>query len=391
MDRPADPGPPASLVLLLAASCGMLAANIYYAQPLIGVIGPSVGLGPRAASLIMTLFQLGYAAGLLLLVPLGDLLENRRLAVLTVALSVPALLAAGLARSGLFFLAAAALIGVASVAAQMLVPLAAHLAPDQKRGRVVGNVMSGLLVGILLARPVSSMIASWFGWRAVFFVSAGMMAALAAGLRLALPRRQPAAAGHYLAILRSLAALPFNTPLLRHRIAYQSAAFGCFITFWNAAPLLLARQFHYSQRGIAVFALVGAAGALAAPVAGRLADREHGRAGTVVALLLIAASFPLALLGAATRSVVVLGAAGVLLDLAVQSNLVFGQRAIYALAPALRSRLNGVFMAGFFGAAALASAFTSLILAQAGFAGICGLGAALPLLALLYFGLCDRG
>ena len=308
MDRSAAE-PPAALVLLLAASCGLLAANIYYAQPLLGVIGPAVGLSPRAASLIMTLFQLGYAAGLLLLVPLGDLLENRRLVVLTIALSVPALLAAGLARSGLVFLAAAALIGLASAAAQMLVPLVAHLAPDHRRGRVVGNVMSGLLLGILLARPLSSMITSWFGWRAVFFVSAGTMAVLAAVLRLALPRRQPAAAGHYLAILRSLAALPFDTPLLRHRVAYQAAAFGCFITFWNAAPLLLARQFHYSQRGIAVFALVGAAGALAAPVAGRLADREHGRAGTVIALLLIAASFPLALLGASSHSVVVLGAA----------------------------------------------------------------------------------
>ncbi len=390
MNNSVETAPSAALTLLLAAGCGLVVANIYYAQPLVGLIAPDIGLSPRAASSVVTLTQLGYAAGLLLLVPLGDLVENRRLVVLTVAASIPALLiAACVHTAGLFFLAAA-LIGLTSVAVQMLVPLAAHLAPDQVRGRVVGNVMSGLLVGILLSRPLSSLITNAFGWRAVYVMSAVVMAVLAVVLRLALPRRMPAATHRYGDLLASLFALPFRIPLLRRRAAYQSAAFGCFSLFWTAAPLLLARQFHETQRGIALFALVGAAGALVAPVAGRLADRDLGRLGTVVALLAVAASFGLAAWGAAAHSVVLLALAGVLLDCGVQANLIFSQRAIYNLAPAMRSRLNGVFMAIFFVGGAAGSAVTSPVLSHFGWAGICAIGAAASLAALLYFAVGDR-
>jgi predicted MFS family arabinose efflux permease len=267
--------PSATLVFFLAASCGIIVANIYYSQPLVGLIAPAIGIHKAAASLIVTLTQLGYAAGLLALVPLGDIVENRRLLTLTVAASIPALLIAGLADSGAQFLAASALIGLTSVAVQMLIPLAAHLAPDHQRGRIVGNVMSGLLLGILLARPIASLIADSFGWRMVFFLSAGVMAGLVLVMRVVLPTRQPSANHHYFELLRSLLALPINTPLLRRRAAYQAAAFGAFTLFWTAAPLLLAHKFGFTQRGIAVFAFAGAAGALAAPIAGRLADRNH--------------------------------------------------------------------------------------------------------------------
>ncbi len=378
--------PAAAMVFFLAASCGVIVANIYYAQPLVGLIAPSIGLGKAAASCIVALTQLGYAAGLLALVPLGDIVENRRLLTLTVAASIPALLIAGFARSGATFMVAGALIGLTSVAVQMLVPLAANLAPDQQRGRIVGNVMSGLLAGILLARPVASLIAHSFGWRAVFFASAIVMAAEALALRLILPRREPSADHPYFELLRSLLALPFNTPVMRRRAAYQAAAFGAFSLFWTASPLLLAQRFGFSQRDIAVFALVGAAGALAAPIAGRLADRNFGRPGTVVALLSIIAAFLLAAWGGlAGHSVIALAAAGVLLDAGVQANLVFSQRAIYALAPEMRSRLNGIFMAIFFAGGAAASALVSPVLTCFGWPGICIIGVLLPLLALLYF------
>jgi MFS family permease len=146
--------PPVALVFLLAASCGIIVANIYYAQPLVGLIAPAIGLSSRTASLIVTVTQLGYASGLLLLVPLGDIIENRLLLTISAASAVLPLLAAGFAHSGMLFLAASAAIGLTSVAVQMLVPLAANLAPDHLRGRIVGNVMSGLLLGILLARRV---------------------------------------------------------------------------------------------------------------------------------------------------------------------------------------------------------------------------------------------
>jgi len=376
------------MIFFLAASCGMIVANIYYSQPLVGMIAPAVGLSAGMASLMVTLTQLGYAAGLLALVPLGDIIENRRLLSLTVLTSVPALLIAGLAHSKAVFLAAGALVGVTSVSVQMLVPLAANLAPDHLRGRIVGNVMSGLLLGILLARPAASLIASFFGWRTVFFASAVAMAILALVMRLILPRRQPAASHHYFELLQTLLALPFNTPPLRRRAAYQAAAFGAFSLFWTATPLLLAQQFGFSQRGIAAFALVGAAGALAAPIAGRLADREHGQPGTIAALLSIALAFLLAGWGGlAGHSVPALAAAGVLLDAGVQANLVFGQREIYALAPDMRSRMNGIFMAIFFTGGAVASALVSPVLAHFGWPGICAVGVLLPALALLYFGL----
>jgi predicted MFS family arabinose efflux permease len=383
-------GPSAAMVLLLASTCGIVVANIYYAQPLIDMIGPSVGLGPRDASAIVSLTQLGYAAGLLLLVPLGDLVENRLLVVLTVAASIPALLLAAVARDGTVMLAAAALIGLTSVAVQMLVPLAAHLSPEHMRGRVVGNVMSGLLVGILLARPVSSVIANFAGWRAVFLISAAVMLATLALLRFSLPHRRPHAKHHYGALLASLFALPVRMPLLRQRAAYQAAAFAGFSLFWTGVPLLLAHSFHYSQTGIAAFALVGAAGALAAPLAGRMADRGHTTVGTVFALASISLSFLVAFLGASTHSVIVLALSGVLLDAGVQTNLVLSQRSIYTLAPEIRSRLNGMFMAIFFIGGAVGSAITSPVFGHFGWAGLCVVGAVMPALALVYFASASR-
>jgi predicted MFS family arabinose efflux permease len=383
--------PSPALVFMLALSCGVIVANIYYAQPLVGMIAPSLGMPGRVASLVVTLTQLGYAAGLLVLVPLGDVVENRRLLVVTVLAGIVPLVVLGTARSTGVFLVASCVVGLTSVAVQMVVPLAANLAPDSSRGRVVGNVMSGLLFGILLARPFASLIADALGWRAVFLISAGVMVVLAGAMRVVLPERRPAPA-RYFAVLGSLFLLPVKMPVLWRRAMYQSAAFGCFSLFWTAVPLLLAEKFGFSQFGIAVFALVGAAGAVMAPVAGRLADRDFGQVGTVVALAAVALSFVLAAWGGlAGHSVVVLGVACVVLDCGVQANLVFSQRAIYGLAPDMRSRLNGVFMAIFFVGGAVGSALVSPVLARFGWVGICGVGFAAPVVALGYFAVAERG
>jgi predicted MFS family arabinose efflux permease len=373
------------MVTLMAAACGIVVANIYYAQPLIGMIGPAIGLSTHDASLIVSLTQLGYAIGLVLLVPLGDLLENRALVVWTIAASIPALLLAGFAHSGGVMLLAALCIGITSVAVQMLIPMAAHLTPEDRRGRVVGNIMSGLLFGILLARPVSSVIADVASWRLVFFLSAIVMAGLAVLLRLALPQRQPRARQAYGALLVSLFVLPVQLPLLRQRAAYQAALFVGFSLYWTGVPLLLARDYGFSQAGIAAFALVGAGGALIAPVAGRLADRGYLRQGTVFGLLSVTAAFLVALAGGLAHSLVLLALGGVLLDAGVQTNMVFSQRAIYTLAPEIRSRLNGIFIAIFFLGGAAGSAVTSWMMARFGWPGLCALGAVLPVLALGYF------
>jgi predicted MFS family arabinose efflux permease len=383
-----EPGISAALTVGLATACGAIVANLYFAQPLIALIGPAIGLHPEAASLVVTLTQIGYGCGLVLLVPLGDLLENRRLVTVTLLGTAAAAALSALAPSALPFLAAAFLIGVTSVAAQMLLPIAAHLAPDASRGRVVGNVMSGLLTGILLARPVSSLIADSFGWRAVFGASAVLMLAIALAMSALLPARRPAGGYSYGELLRSLWTLLLETPILRRRAAYQAALFGAFSLFWTAAPLMLAGPtFGFTQRGIALFALAGATGAVAAPIAGRVADRGWGRPASGLAMASVAAAFLLARLGAGSAgahgSLIALVVAAILLDAGTQCNMVLGQREIYALDAGTRSRLNGLYIAAAFAGGAVGSAVTSLTFARGGWLAVTWLGFAFGAGALL--------
>ena len=377
---------PAWITLLLACACGLIVANLYYAQPLAGPIGASLGLSPSATGLIVTLTQIGYGIGLLFIVPLGDLVETRRLVRVLIALVAVALLGAALSTRPLPFLAAVLAIGLVSVAAQVLVPYAAHLAPPAQRGRMVGNVMSGLLMGIMLARPVASFIAQAASWHAVFFLSAGAMVVLGLLLGVALPPRRPAATLPYGRLLASMAHLARTSLVLRRRALYHAAMFGAFSVFWTTAPLRLAQEFGLSQSGIALFALAGVAGAIASPIAGRLADAGHGRVATFLAMGCAIAAFALSRAGApgSTTALAAMVAAGIVLDFGVTTNLVVGQRAIFSLGDAVRSRLNGLYMATFFGGGAIGSAFGGLAFAHAGWPGAAWLGLALPAAALAY-------
>jgi len=376
------------MTLLLAFACGLIAANIYYAQPLAGPIGVALGLSPDATGLIVTLTQIGYGLGLLFVVPLGDLVETRRLVLTLIGLVTLALLGAGLSMHPLPFFASALCIGLASVAVQVLVPYAAHLAPEAVRGRVVGNVMSGLMLGIMLARPVSSFIAQMASWHAVFFVSAGAMVLLALMLGLALPPRQPASALSYGRLLASMAHLARSTPVLQRRSLYQACLFAAFSLFWTTVPLLLAGPaFHLSQGGIALFALAGAAGAIASPIAGRMADRGWTQPATALAMLAVACAFLITHLGASGSpfALAALVVAGILLDFGVTTNLVLGQRAIFGLGAEYRSRFNGLYMATFFAGGAIGSALGGLAYAHGGWLLASWLGFALPVAALLCF------
>ena len=320
------------LTLLFAVACGLIVANLYYAQPLAALIAPDIGLPADASSLTVTLTQSGYCLGLLLLVPLGDLTENRRLICISLLASAGSLAAAAVAPSAGWFLLASLCVGVSSVAVQMLIPVAAHMSPEESRGRVVGNEMAGLLTGIMLARPAASIVASEFGWRAVYGGSAVLMAVLAGGLRLLLPARHVDASHSYLELIGSLWRLLADTALLQRRAAYQATLFGTFTLYWTAVPLLLlGPTFAFSQRSLSLFALAGAAGALAAPIAGRLADRGLTKIATGAALVLAIVGFSLAALG---RHGALFGllAGGILLDFAVQGNVVLGQRAIFLAA-----------------------------------------------------------
>lgn len=378
----------AQIIFILAAACGLIAANLYYAQPLIGPISSALGLSSGAAGLIVTWTQIGYGIGLLFIVPLGDILENRKLVVTLLCLTTIMLTAAGAVHSAAPFLAASLMIGLCSVAAQVLVPYAAHLSPDAARGRNVGNVMSGLLLGIMLARPVSSTVAEWMGWRAVYFLSAAAILVLALVLARALPTRRPLAATQYSALLGSMLRLLTTTPILQRRAIYHACVFGTFSLFWTTVPLLLTGPtFHFSQTAVALFALAGVSGALAAPIAGRLADRGWIRPATGLALALVVLSvgMPLIIPGGSTAALITLVTAAILLDMGVSANLVLGQRAIFSLGAEFRSRLNGLYMAIFFAGGAIGSALGGWAYASGGWEAALWIGIALPVVALIYF------
>lgn len=377
-----------ALTFLLATACGLIAANLYYGQPLAGIIGAELGLSSGATGLIVTLTQIGYGIGLLFVVPLGDLVENRKLVVSAVAMAVLSLVAAAFAPHAAPFLIAAFLVGVSSVAVQVIVPYAAHMAPHAIRGRVVGNVMSGLMAGIMLARPVSSLLSEVVSWRGVFLTSAAVMALLAVVLFRLLPARMPDARLSYGALMASMGRLALHTPILRRRAIYHAFLFAAFSLFWTTTPLYLSGpHFNLSQGEIALFALAGAAGTVAAPIAGRMADRGWTRAATFFALVAVALSFAVTHLApeGSHLALAILVVAAIVLDFGVTTNLVLGQRAIFTLGAEFRSRLNGIYMATFFMGGAIGSAVGGWAYAVGEWQAASWIGFALPVAALLYF------
>jgi predicted MFS family arabinose efflux permease len=336
--------PSSLLLVLIGIATGALAANLYYAQPLIAGIAPEIGIRPDLAGAVVSVTQIGYAAGLFFLVSLADLVESRRLVLTYMAVTIVALIAVAMSRNATVFFLASFLVGAGSTAAQVLVPFSTHLVPEASRGRTVGNIMAGLLTGILLARPASLFIAAALGWRAVFWASAVLMLVIAAALIRMMPRYTPRGGLHYGQILASMVGIFRKTPVLRRRAAYQALMFAAFNVFWTAAPIMLAQRFGLSQAEIAVFALAGAGGALAAPIAGRLADRGHiwsATFGGIGALTLCFVATGWIVAAGVLWALVILT---VIIDAAVQFNQVVSQRVIFALAPELRGRINAIYM-----------------------------------------------
>lgn len=376
------------LIILLATACGIIVANLYYAQPLIGVISNEIGLSNSSAGLIVTLTQIGYVVGLLFLVPLGDIVENKKLILILLFLSAFALISMVFVKSATLLLIASFFIGLGSVAAQVLVPLVSYLSSENARGRVVGNVMSGLLLGIMLARPISSLVADIWGWSAIFALSATVIIVLAFVLSKVLPIRKPQAKTNYIALLNSMWQLLRTTPILRRRAIYHACVFGAFSLFWTTVPLLLSSPaFHFSQTAIALYALVGITGAIAAPIGGRLADLGWTRPATGIALTVVIISLllPLFIQSSSPFGIAVLVIAAILLDMGVSANLVLSQRLIFSLSPEIRSRLNGLFMAIFFLGGAVGSFIGGWAYAIGGWNLTLWIGIAFPTIALLYF------
>jgi len=376
------------MVTLLASATGLIVASLYYAQTLVGPISAATGLSPEAAGLIVTLTQIGYCIGLLFIVPLGDLLENRRLIFTGLLFTSAMLVLAAVSTSAWMFLTAALGIGLGSVAAQIVVPFAAHLSKESTRGVTVGKVVSGLLLGIMLSRPAASLIADATSWHVVFAGAAVVVLMVAFVLRAKLPQRMPNHHISYPKLMASVWHLFLQTPVLRRRAAYHAGLFGSFSLFWTVTPLMLASPaFHLSQTGIAIFALVGMAGAIASPIAGKLADQGHTLMATAAALALGVIAFALPLLAPGSRNVAlaILVIASIVLDMGVAANLVLGQRAIFSLGAEVRSRLNGVYFALFFAGGAAGSALGGWMYATHGWHGAMLTGMAFNGAALLYW------
>ncbi|URI07081.1 MFS transporter [Aquincola tertiaricarbonis] len=374
------------LVALLAGAAGLSVASLYYSQPMLGVLGPDIGASERAVGGIPMLTQLGYALGIGLLAPLGDRYDRRRIIVIKAGLLALALLVAGAAPSVGWLLAASLAIGLTATLAQDVVPAAATLAPEAHRGKVVGTVMTGLLGGILLSRVVSGFVAEHFGWRVVFIAAALSIVAVGAAVWRGLPRFRPTTQLGYGALLGSLAKLWRRHPALRRAAWAQGLLSVGFSAFWSTLAVMLhGAPFHLGSAAAGAFGLAGAAGALAAPLAGRLADRSGPAHVTRLGAGLVSVSFAsmalLPLLPPAAQ-LWALGLAALGFDLGIQATLVAHQTIVYGIEPGARSRLNAVLFVGVFVGMAAGAALGSLALAQWGWAGVTALATASGLTAL---------
>ena len=383
MNTPATHQPLArGLVLVMAVATGLSVASNYYAQPLLPLMRHDLHLSATAAGLLVTVTQAGYALGLVFLLPLGDLLHRRRLTTVMSVLLAGALVLWGVAPGSASLFAAAVATGALSVLAQILVPLAATLASDADRGRVVGLVMSGLLLGILLARTIAGALAAAGSWRTVYLVAAGLVLVQAAVLSRLLPDVPTDVRLSYRRLLASVGALARDEPLLRLRSLYGALSFGAFSVLWTSLAFLLeAPPYHYGPGVIGLFGLIGAAGAIAATAAGRGADRGHSRSLTAgVASLLTACWLPI-WLGRTSLAALVAGI--VVLDLAAQGMHITNQSEIFRLRPEARSRINSAYMTSYFIGGAAGSAASATVYSTAGWTGVSVVGAAFGGAALL--------
>lgn len=366
----------------MALTCGLVVANIYYNQPLLAAIGRTFHLSDSSASLLATATQVGYTLGILCVVPLGDMLERKRLILLMLLGAAACLGLVAFAPSFALLAGASILLGICSAVPQLLLPMAAHLAPEADRGRIVGRVMSGLLIGILASRALSGYVGAHLGWRAMFEIAAGLMLALLALLAWRLPQDRPSFAGSYGSLMKSLLTLTRTLPALRRSALVGGLLFGAFSVFWTTLTFFLeGPAYHYGSDVVGFFGLIGAMGALAAPLAGKAADTRGPDFAIGVGILLALAAYVLMGLTGFHLAGLVLGV--ILLDVGVQSVHISNQTKVFSLVPEARSRLNTVYMTGYFTGGSLGSVAGGLAWVHGGWAGVCVLGGALTIAAYL--------
>ena len=366
-------------VLVMAGACGFGVANIYYNQPMLAEMAAGLK-DPAVAGVVPTVTQVGYALGLLLLAPLGDRFDRKKLILIELIGLVAALAVAATAPSLAVLAGASLAVGVLTTLVQQIVPMAAHLAVPERRGQVVGTVMSGLLIGILGGRVLSGVVAEYLGWRTMFWIAAGLMVAMFLVLVRLLPRTAPTSRLKYPALMRSLWHLFRAEPVLREAAIVGALLFAAFSAFWATLTLYLASPaYHLGPQVAGLFGLVGIAGALAAPLTGRLADRGGPRRTVGIGIVTTLAAFVVFALAGKWLVGLVVGV--LLLDLGVQGAQVSNQSRVYALQPESRSRINTVYMVLYFVGGSAGSALGALAWGLGGWLAVSGLGLALALIA----------
>ena len=371
-----------ALILLMSVATGLAVASNYYAQPLLDTIARAFNLSASSAGFIVTAAQLGYAAGLLFLVPLGDMFERRMLIVSMTLLAAGGMLITASSQSLTMMIVGTALTGLFSVVAQILVPLAATLASPEKRGKVVGTIMSGLLLGILLARTVAGLLASLGGWRTVYWVASVLMVVMALALWRGLPKVKQENHLNYPQLLASVFSLFTQDKLLRTRALLGCFTFANFSILWTSMAFLLAAPpFNYSEGVIGLFGLAGAAGALGARPAGGLADKGKSHLTTSTGLVLLLLSWAAIWYGHTSVLALIVGI--LVLDLTVQGVHITNQTVIYRVKPEARNRLTAGYMTSYFIGGAAGSLISASAWQHAGWSGVCAIGAIVATLNLV--------
>ncbi|HGG8854576.1 TPA: MFS transporter [Enterobacter roggenkampii] len=371
-----------ALILLMSVATGLAVASNYYAQPLLDTIARAFNLSASSAGFIVTAAQLGYAAGLLFLVPLGDMFERRMLIVSMTLLAAGGMLITASSQSLTMMIIGTALTGLFSVVAQILVPLAATLASPEKRGKVVGTIMSGLLLGILLARTVAGLLASLGGWRTVYWVASVLMVVMALALWRGLPKVKQENHLNYPQLLASVFSLFTQDKLLRTRALLGCFTFANFSILWTSMAFLLAAPpFNYSEGVIGLFGLAGAAGALGARPAGGLADKGKSHLTTSAGLVLLLLSWAAIWYGHVSVLALIVGI--LVLDLTVQGVHITNQTVIYRVKPEARNRLTAGYMTSYFIGGAAGSLISASAWQHAGWSGVCAIGAIFATINLL--------
>ncbi|WP_303983109.1 MFS transporter [Niallia circulans] len=376
------------LIFILAISCGSLAANIYYAQPIVQFIAKDLNISSNLSGLLTTLTQIGYGLGLFFIVPMADLFKSKKIITILIGLTVISLIGTLISSNGIVFLLLTIIIGIGACAAQILVPLTIRIVPVGETGKYVGKVMSGLLIGIMIARPLSIGITEWYGWRMVFLFSLIILVAVLLIIIKFLPNYEVVSNSNmsYSNLIASMVKLLINTSPLQQRAFYHACLFAAFSLYWTVLPILLRSEpLDFSNNEIALIGFVAIAGALLTPTIGKLADKGYIFAMTNVSMALVLLSIVLLFFvqDHSPLSVILILISGISIDVGVSGNLLLGQKVIFSLNPEERNRLNGLYMTIFFLGGAFGSWIGSYSYYKFNSEVPLLIGTALPLIALL--------